>query len=165
MDTIKLYVALCRLKSNPLELPRSIDFLKQNLIFYFVVEYLIQTNIVDNPIEAFFELLLEMALTFLFVAVMLAANKSLYNFVQTVTAFFFSENFISVLTVPVLFWLTITDHTESYYVLGVLGFWNIAIIVYIIKKTLAVSVPAASALAFLFLIIVYGGAFALAQMI
>lgn len=165
MDHIKLYMALCGLKSSPLELPRSIDFLKQNLIFYFIVEYLIQTNLVDNPIESFFELLLEITLTFLFVAALLAANRTLYNYVQTVTALLFSENFISVLTVPVLFWLTFTDDAQSYYVLGALGCWNVAIIIYIFKKALTISIAAAFALTLLFLAIVYGGAFAMAQLI
>jgi hypothetical protein len=75
MNTFKLYLPLCWLKVNPLDLPKSVNFLKQNFWFYFVVELFIQANMID-PSEAFFEVIVETSLTFGFVGLILFLNKS-----------------------------------------------------------------------------------------
>ncbi|MFA5982775.1 MAG: hypothetical protein WC782_02065 [Methylococcaceae bacterium] len=165
MDIFKAYLSVCWLKSKPLDLPRSISFFKQNLIFYFIVEFLIQTNIVDDPFESFLEICFETFLSLVFLAIALASSKSLFHFIPIACAMIFAENFISLLCVPVLIWLTATDNTQSYYVLGALAMWNFAIITHIIKQMLRINIAAAIALAMLYIICVYGGAFALAQVI
>jgi hypothetical protein len=75
MGILKHYLPLCWLKNNPLELPRSADFFKQNLLFYFVLEYFMQTNMTDDPFESFAEVSLQTALTLIFIGFMIRLRR------------------------------------------------------------------------------------------
>jgi len=55
VDLIKQYLPLCWFKHNPLELTRSTGFFKQNLIFYYLVEYFMQANMTVDLIVSFYE--------------------------------------------------------------------------------------------------------------
>lgn len=164
METLKQYLPLCWFKSNPLELIRSINFLKQNLIFYFIVEFLLQANMTDDPIESFYEVSLETLLTLLFIGIMLLLNKTLYAFIQVSTSILFCSNFISFLVIPVLVWLTISEHTLSFYVLGFLIFWDYALATYIFKRVLSLNVAASAVVSLGYAGFTYFGAFALGQL-
>ncbi|MGJ0430124.1 hypothetical protein [Methylobacter sp.] len=165
MAILKQYLALCWFQSNPLTLPRSVDFFKQNFWFYYIVEYFIQVNMVDDPVESFYEVSLETALTFLFIGIMLILNRSLYVFIQASTAFLFCENVVAIFVVPVIVWLTTTDDALSYYTFAALALWQYALIAYLIQRILSINLVAALVLSFLYFIVTYGGAFALAQVI
>jgi hypothetical protein len=164
MDNLKHYLLLCQFKLNPLELVRSVSFFKQNLLFYFIIEFFLQANMTDDPFESFAEVSYETFLTLLFIAVMLALNKALYAFIQVATAILFCENVVAVAIVPVLVWLTMTEDLLSYYLLGLLLFWNFALVTYIIKKVLAINTPASAVLSLFYFASTYFGAFAMGQM-
>jgi hypothetical protein len=165
MDFIKQYLPLCWLKNNPLDLPRSIAFFRQNLLFSFVIEYFMQANMTDDPIEAFFEVGIETFLTLLFVGLVLFLNKTLYVYVQITTAILFCANVISVVIVPVMVWLTVSEHPISYYLLGLLMLWDFAVVAYILKRTIIINTAAGIALALFYFVATYLGAFALGQLI
>jgi len=165
MDTLKNYLPLCWFKSNPLELIRSVSFLKQNLITYFIFEFLVQANLTDDPIESFLEVGLETVLTLLFVVVILHLNKTLYAFVQVATAILFCANVISLLIVPVLVWLTLTEHTLSYYAVILLLVWSYALVTYIIKQVLMLDTIASLAVSLFYVVFTYGGSVGLGQLI
>ncbi len=165
MDVLKQYLPLCWLKNNPLELPRSVDFLKQNLLFYFVVEYFMQTNMTDDPIESFTEVSLETVLTLFFIGVMLFFNRTLYAYVQVTTAIIFCANIVGLFVVPVLIWLTVSDEPLSYYFFGLLLFWDYAVLTHIIRQVLSVNLFASLILSLFYLIATYFGAFAMGQLL
>lgn len=165
MAILKHYLALCWFQVNPLALPRSVDFFKKNLWFYYIVEFFIQVNMIDDPVESFYEVTLETGLTFLFIGIMLLINKSLYVFIQIATAFLFTENVVALFLVPVIVWLTTTDSALSYYTFAGLALWQYALITYLIRCTLSINIPAALTLSLLYFILTYGGAFGLAQII
>ncbi|MGZ4975554.1 MAG: hypothetical protein ACXV8O_00270 [Methylobacter sp.] len=165
MDVLKQYLPLCWLKNNPLELPRSVDFFKQNLLFYFVVEYFMQANMTDDPIESFTEVSVETLLTLMFIGIMLFLNRTLYAYVQVTTAIIFCANIIALFIVPVLIWLTISEEPLSYYVLGLLLFWDYSLVTYIIKQVLSVNLFASLVLSLFYFIATYFGAFALGQLL
>lgn len=165
MDVFKQYLPLCWLKGNPLVLPRSIAFFKANLMFYFIVEYFMQTNMVDNPIEAFFEISIEIMLTLIFIALTLVLNKSLYAFVQIATALLFCENAASIPGAPVLAWLTVTEDLLSYYSFGLIVFWEFLIIAYVLKQTLSINTLASYVMSLMYFMATYLGAYGLGQLI
>ncbi|TAN65487.1 MAG: hypothetical protein EPN17_16545 [Methylobacter sp.] len=165
MDVLKQYLPLCWLKNNPLTLPRSVDFFKQNLLFYFVVEYFMQANMTDDPIESFTEVSLQTFLTLLFIGVMLFFNRTLYAYVQVTTAIIFCANIVGLFVVPVLIWLTISEEPSSYYLLSLLLFWDYSLVTYIIRQVLSINVFASSVLALFYFIATYFGAFALGQLL
>lgn len=165
MDVLKQYLPLCWLKNNPLTLPRSVDFFKQNLLFYFVAEYFMQANMTDDPIESFTEVSLETFLTLLFIGIMLFFNRTLYAYVQVTTAIIFCANIIGLFVVPVLIWLTVSEDPLSYYFLSLLLFWDYAVVTYIIKQVLAINLFASLILALFYFIATYFGAFALGQLL
>ncbi len=165
MDVLKQYLPLCWLQSNPLDLPRSIAFFRQNLLFSFVIEYLMQANMTDDPVEAFFEVSIETFLTLLFIGLLMFLNKTLYVYIQITTAILFCANVISVAIVPVMVWLTVTEDLLSYYVLGLLLLWDFAVVAYIMKRSIIINTPASIALASFYFIATYLGAFALGQLI
>jgi len=165
MDVLKQYLPLCWLKNNPLELPRSVDFFKQNLLFYFVIEYFLQANMTDDPIESFTEVGLETLLTLMFIGVMLFFNRTLYAYVQVTTAVIFCGNIVAVFIVPVLVWLTISEEPLSYYFLSLLLFWDYTLVTYIIKQVLSINILASIVLSLVYFIVTYFGAFALGQLI
>ncbi|WP_333876933.1 hypothetical protein [Methylobacter sp.] len=165
MDVLRQYLPLCWLKNNPLELPRSVDFFKQNLLFYFVVEYFMQANMTDDPIESFTEVSIETLLTLIFIGIMLFVNRTLYAYVQVTTAIIFCANIVAVFVVPVLIWLTISEEPLSYYVLSLLLFWDYALVTYIIKQVLSINLFASLVLSLFYFTATYFGAFALGQLV
>ena len=160
MNTFKLYLPLCWLKVNPLDLPRSVEFLKQNFWFYFIVELFIQANMID-PSEAFFEVIVETLLTFGFVWLILFLNKSTHLFVQIITAVLFCENVVAFFGVPVVIWLTVSESMISYYLFGLLIFWDFVLITYIIKKVLSINTAASLTISFFYFVMTYVGAYSL----
>jgi hypothetical protein len=165
MDILKEYLAVCWLSNDPLELPRSEGLLKKSLLIYFIIGYLLQANMIDDPFESFYEISFQVILMMSFIAVMLTLNNSLYVYVQVSTAFIFSANIVSVFVVPVMVWLTVSEDLYSYYLLFVLLAWYFAIVTYIVKYTLVINVAASMVLALLYFIVTYLGAFGIGQML
>jgi len=164
MSNFSAYLPLCWLNVNPLDLPKSTRFLKQNFWFYFVVELFIQANMID-PSEAFFEVVVETLLTFAFVGLILALNKTKYLYVQIITAVLFCENVIAFFGVPIVVWLTVSESLISYYLMGLLIFWDFILITYIIQKVLAINIAASLSLSFFYFMMTYAGAYALTLVI
>ena len=165
MDFIKQYLPLCWLKSSPLDLPRSMSFFRQNLLFSFVIEYLMQANMTDDPFESFFEVSIETVLTLLYICLLLFLNGTLYAYLQIATAILFTANIVSVAIIPVMVWLTVSEHPLSYYLLGLLLLWDFAVVAYIMKRTIIVNTAASIALALFYFIATYLGASALGQLV
>lgn len=165
MDALKQYLPLCWLRNNPLELPRSVDFFKQNLLFYFVVEYFMQANMTDDPLESFTEVSIETLLTLIFIGVMLFFNRTLYAYVQVTTAIIFCANIIGLFLIPVLIWLTVSEDPLSYYFLAMLLFWDYAVVTHIIRQVLSINLLASLVLSLFYFIVTYFGAFALGQLL
>ena len=164
IEILRQYLPLCWFKHNPLELTRSMSFFKQNLLFYFIVEYFMQANMTDDPFESFTEVSIETLLTLLFIAFLMHLNKTLYAYIQVTTAILVCANIISMFVIPVLIWLTVTEDLLSYYTLGLLFIWEFSLIAYIFRKTLSINLPASLALSVLYFIVAYLGAFALGQL-
>ncbi len=163
VEILKQYIPLCWYKNQPLELTRSVNLLKKNLLIYFVIEYFMQANMTDDPFESFTEVSVQIILALLFIALLLRLNKTLYAFVQVTTAIVISSNAISIFVVPVLIWLTVDEGILSYYCLGILFVWELTVIAYIFRKSLALNTAASLVVSFLYFIITYLGAFALGQ--
>jgi hypothetical protein len=165
MDTLKQYIELCWFRHNPLELKRSANLFKQNLLFSYILEYLMQANMTDDPIESFYEVTIETLLTLLFIGIILFFNKTLYAYIQVATAILVCANVVSLFIVPVAVWLTVTEDALSYYILSLLLIWDYALVTYIVRQTLSINLPASTAISFLYFTITYFGAFALGQML
>lgn len=163
MDTIKHYLPLCWFDVNPLDLPESEGFLKFNIAFYGIVQYFLQTNMTDDPLESFVEVLAELVLTLIFIAVMLLFDGKLKIYTQITTAIFFCTNALSLFVIPAMVWLTVTDAALSYYVTSIIVLWFFALITYIFKLALTINTVASLALASLYFIVVYLGAIGLGQ--
>lgn len=160
MSTIKQYFPLCFFKTDPLDLPSSVSFFKQNLWFYFIVELFIQANMID-PSEAFFEVIVETSLTLSFVWLILLLNKTKHLYIQIATAVLFCENVIALFGVPVVIWLTVSEDILSYYTFGLLILWDFALITFIIQKVLSINIAASLAISFFYFMMTYAGAYAL----
>ncbi len=158
MNIFKLYLPVCWLKINPLDLPKSIQFFKQNLWFYFIVELFIQANMID-PTEAFVEVVLETSLTLAFVALILFLNKSSHLYIQIATTVLFAENVVAFFGVPVVIWLTVSDSIYSYYLFAVLTIWDFILITFIIKSVLSINTPASLTISFFYFLMTYFGAY------
>jgi len=164
VDIIRQYLPLCWYRHNPLELTRSAGFFKQNLIFYYLIEYFLQANMTDDPIESFYEVTIETGLTLLFIGLMMFLNKTLYGFVQVATAMLLCANVVALFIIPMMIWVTVSDDPLSYYILFALIFWDFTLVTYIFKKTIEVNIIASTLLALLYFITTYLGAFGLGQL-
>lgn len=165
VDIIRQYLPLCWFRHNPLELTRSASFFKQNLIFYYLIEYFLQANMTDDPFESFYEVTIETVLTLLFIGLTMFFNKTLYGFVQVATAMMLCANVVALFIIPVMIWLTVSDDPLSYYILFALISWDFALVTYIFKKVIEINVFASLTLALLYFITTYLGAFGLGQLI
>ena len=165
IDILKQYLPLCWFKQNPLELTRSISFFKQNLLFYFIVEYFMQTNMTDDPFESFTEVTIQIFLTLMFISFILRINKMLYAFIEVTSSILVCANTVSFFIIPVLIWLTVNEDILSYYCLALLLIWEFIVMAYIFKKTLGINSAASLALSALYYIITYLGAFSLGQIL
>jgi hypothetical protein len=164
IDAVKDYFHLCWFDASPLDLVKSSGFLKLNIVFYEVVQYFLQSNLTDDPFESFFEVILELLFTLIFVGVMLLFDKRFYVYTQVTTAILFCTNVLSVFIIPVIVWLTVSDDPLSYYVMVVLMLWFYALITHIIKTALAINLLASLALSLLYFTVAYLSAFALGQL-
>jgi len=165
MDVLKQFLPLCWLKNNPLELPRSVDFFKQNLLFYFVVEYFMQANMTDDPLESFTEVSIQTLLMLIFIGVTLFFNRTLYAYIQVTTAIIFCANIVALFIIPVLIWLTVSEDPLSYYFLGLLLFWDYVLVTYIIRQVLSINLFASLVVSLFYFVTTYFGAFALGQLV
>lgn len=165
IEILRQYLPLCWFKHNPLELTRSMSFFKENLLFYFIVEYFMQTNMTDDPFESFTEVTIQTLLTLLFIGFILRLNKTLYAYIQVTTSILVCANIISILVIPVLIWLTVTEDILSYYCLALLFIWEFTVISYIFRKSLAINTAASLALSVFYFTATYLGAFALGQIL
>jgi hypothetical protein len=164
VDIIRQYLPLCWFRHNPLELTRSVGFFRQNLVFYFLVQYFLQANMTDDPFESFYEVMLETGLTLLFIGLMMFFNKTLYGFLQVSTAMMLCANVVALFIIPVMIWVTVSEDPLSYYLLFALIFWDFALVTYIFKKVIEVNILASMTLAVLYFITTYLGAFGLGQL-
>ncbi|KAF3977234.1 MAG: hypothetical protein HFP77_08020 [Methylococcales symbiont of Iophon sp. n. MRB-2018] len=160
MNNFKTYLPICFLKVNPLDLPKSVTFLKQNFWFYFLIELFIQANMID-PAEALFEVIIETLLTFGFVGLILFLNKTTHLYVQIITAVLFCENVVAFFIVPTLTWLAASDSIISYCFMAALILWDFILITFIIKKVIAVNLVASLTLSFFYFMMTYLGAYGL----
>ena len=158
MNIFKLYLPLCWLKVNPVDLPSSVKFLKQNLWFYFIVELFIQANMIE-PSEALIEVVIETFLTLNFVALILFLNKSSHLFIQIATAVLFCENVVAFFGVPVVIWLTVSESILSYYLFGLLTLWDFVLITYILKSILSINLAASLTISLFYFVMTYIGAY------
>jgi hypothetical protein len=164
VDIIRQYLPLCWFRHNPLELTRSAGFFRQNLIFYFLIQYFLQANMTDDPFESFYEVTIETGLTLLFIGLMMFFNKTLYGFLQVTTAMMLCANVVALFIIPVIIWVTVSEDPLSYYLLFALIFWDFALVTYIFKKVIEVNILASIILALLYFITTYLGAFGLGQL-
>lgn len=165
MDAIKQYLRLCWFDINPLDLEKSTGFFKLNILFYEIVQYFLQTNMTDDPFESFVEVILELLLILIFLAIILFFDKMIKVYIKFTTAILFCTNALSLLFIPIIVWLTVNNDPLSYYTMVLLFLWLYSLITYIIKTTLNINYFASIALSLLYFIIVYGGAIAIGQLI
>jgi hypothetical protein len=165
MEILREYLALCWLGNDALELPRSESLFRKNLVIYFVIGYLLQANMIDDPLESFYEIIMQIIFMLGFIAILLILNKTLYVYVQVATAFILTANVVSVFAVPVMVWLTVSEDLYSYYLFFLLLAWYYAIVAYIIKCVLVINIAASMVLALFYFIATFLGAFAIGQMI
>jgi hypothetical protein len=165
MEILREYLALCWLGNDALELPRSESLFRKNLVIYFVIGYLLQANMIDDPLESFYEIIIQIIFMLGFIAILLILNKTLYVYVQVATAFILTANVVSVFAVPVMVWLTVSEDLYSYYLFFLLLAWYYAIVAYIIKCVLVINIAASMVLALFYFIATFLGAFAIGQMI
>ncbi|HSN24062.1 MAG TPA: hypothetical protein VLS45_07835 [Methylomicrobium sp.] len=165
VEIIRQYLPLCWFRHNPLELTRSTGFFRQNLVAYYLIEYFLQANMTDDPIESFYEVTIETVLTLLFIGLMMFFNKTLYGFVQVTTAMLLCANVVALFIIPVMIWLTVSDDPFSYYFLFALILWDFALVTYIFKKVIEVNIVASFVLAMVYFLTTYLGAFGIGQLI
>jgi hypothetical protein len=159
MDLLKQYLPLSWFNGNPLDLPKSVDFLKYNLIFYYAIELFMQLNMIDDPLEAFTDVTIETLLTLLFVFVTLSLNASMSRFVQVTCALLVGESLIACFALPILAWITVTESTLSYFILSLLIFWELLFVSYIFKQVLNVNRIASIIVGIFYFIATYLGVF------
>jgi len=164
MNTFRQYLPLCWLGENPLDLPRSVKFFKQNLWFYFFLELFIQVNMIED-FEALFEVTLETILTLVFAGIILLINKSSHSYIQVTSAILFCENIVALFGLPVMVWLTITDHEISYIIMATLILWDFALVAFIAKKVLGINIAAACIMSLFYFISTYGGAYSITTLV
>jgi hypothetical protein len=119
----------------------------------------------DDPFESFTEVAIETVLTLALIALLLSLNKILYAYVQVSCALVFCSNVVAVTVIPVLVWLTMTEDSLSYYVLGFQILWEFLIASYIFMRVLAINWPASFVMALFYFGVTYYGAFGLGQLL
>ena len=158
MELLKQYLQICWFKGSPLDLERSIPFLRTVLIVNLVVSYLVQANVQD-PIEAFIEVFIELVVTLILIGSLLVIKKSLDLFVPTLTAILVCENFVLLLGVPLVVWFTISDDVLIFYILAILVVWAVAIVAYILRQICGFSKLTSYIMSFAYYMIVFIGTF------
>jgi hypothetical protein len=96
---------------------------------------------------------------------MLFFNRVLYAYIQVATAIIFCANTVALFIVPVLIWLTVSEDPLSYYLLGLLLFWNYALVAHIVRQVLSINFFASLVLSLFYFTVTYFGAFALGQLL
>jgi ABC-type cobalamin transport system permease subunit len=72
---------------------------------------------------------------------------------------------VSFFIIPVLVWLTISENTISYYLVGILLAWDYALTTYIFKRVLVLNIPASAVISLIYAGFTYFGAYTLGQLV
>ncbi len=160
MGIIRQYLALCWFDASPLELDRSTQFLKFNLIFNFLIYFFIQFNMTDD-IESITEVIFETLLSVGFIALTLWLNNTAYAFVQACSAVLFCQNVLALFLVPIMFWATVAENWPSYTALLLVVLWNWIVTAAIFKRSLSINMLAGLVMSFFYLLMSFGGGFAI----
>lgn len=161
MDTLKEYLALCWFEGDPLDLPRSYRFLKQNWLYYYFSELFMQYNMVNDLLDAFIDVTEETILTIVLIFLILALNRSLNRFVQVASALIVSENLTGTIAIPVVAWLAMSGSILSYVLLSIIIVWELLIISYIFKLVLNINQTASVVMGIIYFIVTYLGVYGL----
>jgi hypothetical protein len=159
MEILKYYLPLSWFKGSPLDLPKSVSFLKYNFVFNYLIELFLQFNMIDDPLEAFSDVTIEKLLTLAFVIIVLSLNASMAWFVQVASAILVGENVMACFAVPVLAWITVSESGASYFLLSLLIFWELLFVSYIFKQILLINRVASIIMGILYFIATYLGVF------
>lgn len=164
MELLKQYLPLCWFGVSPLELPRSTDFFKNNLIFNFLIFFFIHFNMTDE-IESISEVFFETLLNLGFIYLTLCLNRSAHSFVQVASGIIFCENFIAITLIPIMFWATVAEDIWSYGALALALLWSWLMIGAIFKNTLTINKLAGLVMALFYLLFSFGGGFAINSLV
>jgi len=162
---LKDYIQLCWFSGDPHDLPIDRKFLWINVGLYLLFGLFIQANISD-PIEAFFQVILEIVITLIFMAIIVyKKEEGFYNFERFLTAILVCENFIYVLGIPLAFWFIFAkgSATEIFpiYIVAILIFWSLAIIAYLLKELYEFNWQVSISLSLLYFLLTYLGSMVL----
>lgn len=162
------YIQLCWLSGYPDDLPIDRKFMWINLAIYLVLGIFIQANISD-PVEAFIQILIEVVITLVFIAVLLFKDGSAYNFERFLTAILVCENFVYALALPLAFWFIFAKGTNyagyPVYLGAALIIWSVIIIAYILRGLFGYNWKISGSVSVLYFILTYFGSFGLLMMI
>jgi hypothetical protein len=158
METINQYLNLCRFKGTLIDQKKSIPFFQLTLAINFIAGFFLEANITDF-LDAFIQVILQTIILFLLVTALLYYIKSLNLLIQVLTAFLMCENFLYIIGVPLMVWVTISDQLLAYFLLGGVLIWGILIISYILKQLLFFSTGTCLFMSVLYYLLIYIGAF------
>lgn len=134
---------ICRLRLGPEQLPKSVTLLKVVLLIYIAtstVASLAQFSFQDALLIG----IIETSLLVSIIASLLYFTHHLPRLVQTLTALAGTGSLLSILSLPVIFWLyqvELNHGNPSFPLLLIIGlvFWNLLVYAHILSR--AVSVP------------------------
>ena len=139
MTLFKLFLSICFLRKDPLQVPESGLIFRKVLLIYGSVSTLLKALIMD-PVEAVIQTSYELGLmsAFILILLMLVGNRKL--FLQTMTTFLACESIVGACALPVVVWMNLIDSEIlwiPFYSLFIFIAWGTVVIGFILKQTLA----------------------------
>jgi len=152
---LRLFFELCLMKKGPKDVPDSSAL----LILVFCLYFLAGTVLLSSSLvftEALMQSLIETILlgVFVYLLVSFFAIKNRFN--QSVTAIYGSGAFITIVSMPFIFWMqSLTDNNGSTGVVGLIVFmlvcWSFTVMANIIRETIEKSFSVSLLLTFCYL--------------
>lgn len=123
-----------------------------------------QLNMIDDPVDAIFDVTFETVLTMVFIATTLLLNRSFDKFVQVASGLLVCDNVLACLSLPLVAWITISESLFSYSILGLMFLWNMLIVSYIFNRVLKINTMASLVMGMLYFMVTYIGTFYLSAL-
>jgi hypothetical protein len=156
------YLSLCWFRGNPLDLQPTQSFMWKTIAFYLVIGIIVEGLIADFA-DGTLEVLMRTVMAFSTIALFLLSIKQWRIFFQLFTAIFVCENFIMTLATMSegLDELMVARHYEfreevSIALATILVLWYLALVAYILRKTLDYNMNASLVMAFTYFVLTYG---------
>ncbi|MEN8259829.1 MAG: hypothetical protein ABFS02_04450 [Pseudomonadota bacterium] len=165
IQLLRLFFSFCFFRNQPEDIPESdaVALFKRNVYLYLVM-WLIVLSTLEDLVAAVLQTGIGLVMTLSYIWLLLFASRRLQLFLRSATAVMGVQTIFVAASFPWVLSLHVSEAEKilyPFYIIILLGLWLLAVIAYLLKKSLSTTKMSSSLMAVGYFSAVLGSAFAL----